>query len=185
MLGRIGGAAVAHGLIAILPATLAQAQPIPAPREGKTPEFPSTAERSPAVERRASDRPELKNSQVDEPAMAPAQERQPNADPCAGDPACYQRQDLQAQEDMAIAAFWMTVATWVQVGIAVIGTVVALVGTILLLRSLRYSRMATEAATSAAAASVDANTLNRQVFVAEQRAWLALKSVSITRPSHG
>ena len=53
---------------------------------------------------------------------------------------------------MAIAAFRLIMATWVQVGIAVIGTVVAIIGTIFLLRSLRYSRKQTKAETKAAEA---------------------------------
>ena len=80
---------------------------------------------------------------------------------------------------MAIAAFRLIMATWVQVGIAVIGTMVAIVGTIFLLRSLRYSREQTKAATKAAEAAIEANKLNQRILIADQRAWLAPKSIQI------
>jgi hypothetical protein len=151
----------------------AHAQPIPAPRQGEPPEFPGTAERGPAIEGRTTDRPEKeRHGTGSAPASIPTPKSAKDTDPCAGDAACYQRRDLQAQQEMAISAYWMTMATWVQVAFAVIGTGVAIIGTILLLRSLRLSRQATEAAADAAEAAVDANKLNRQAFINEQRAWL-------------
>jgi hypothetical protein len=153
--------------------SLAQAQPIPAPREGQTPKFPGSAERGPAVERRAPPGTQAEEQQARRPAKpAVGPESQNDADPCTGDPACYQRRDLQAQQDMAIAAYWMTMATWVQVGIAVIGTIVAIAGTILLLRSLKYARDATTAAANAATAAAEANRLSTATLIVDQRPWV-------------
>jgi hypothetical protein len=155
---------------ALLAASLTYAQPMAAPRNGEPPELQGGAERSPPVERGAPDRAEREErptARPAEPLVTP--ESQGDADPCAGDAACYQRRDLQAQEDMAKAAFWMTVATWVQVWVAVVGT-------ILLLLALHYSREATKAATNTAKAAIKSNKINRDFMIADQRAWLSVKT---------
>jgi hypothetical protein len=155
---RIGSLA----LTATLLFSLAQAQPIPAPREGQTPEFRGGSERGPAIERRAPEQSETGGEPTEQGATP--EDAQGDTDPCAGDAACYQRRDLQAQEDMAEAAFWMTLATWVQVVVAVVGTIIA----ILLLRSLRYSP--------------EANALNRNALIAANRAWIKVTRIRITSP---
>lgn len=83
------------------------------------------------------------------------------ADPCAGDPSCYQRRDLEAQESMADAALGMTKATWVQVWVTIIGTV-------LVLFSLKFSR--------------DAVRLSREAIVSNERAWLKIEEPRIVSP---
>jgi hypothetical protein len=164
---RIGHLAVL--LATALVISSAQAQPIPAPRDGEPPELPGTAERGPAVEGGAPDRAEREErptARPAEPLVTP--ESQGDADPCAGDAACYQRRDLQAQQDMADAAFWMTVATWVQVGVAVVGTIVVLI-------ALYYSREAIRAATKG-------NELTRGNLIAQERAWIKIESIKIVSP---
>ena len=79
---------------------------------------------------------------------------------------------------MAAWAEWMFYATFL---IGVVSVFVTTAGVFLVRRTLDLQRTATEAATEAAKASVEANRLNREGFIADQRPWLSVEVV-VTGP---
>jgi len=189
MLGRIGGAAIALGLIVTVPDTLAQeaAQPAlesqPIPRERQ--EESGSASQQDASPEQASAPDLLSAIQGIETAIRDMIAEEDNI--------ARQRQedreisDLQAQKNMAFWAmlmFFVTLAT----------VVLTAVGVFLIWKTLQYTKAAatyTKTAADAAVDSVDgarkgtvaarhaadaahrANELNREAMVVEQRAWLA------------
>ena len=87
-------------------------------------------------------------------------------------------EDLYAQKRMAAWAEWMFYATFL---IGVVSVFVTTAGVFPVRRTLDLQRTATEAATEAAKASVEANRLNREGFIADQRPWLSVEVV-VTGP---
>lgn len=193
MFGRIGSAAIALGLIVTSLSALAQERIEPAlesqptevlehpPRAGtkppERPERPGVAIESPPPEgggerQESDDQDEPEDASPAPPAAV--QEAVQDEDDADGrnartDKAEQREQaDLIAQQTMAEAAFKMLQLTKAQI---VLGTV----GAVLLLAALFYAARQTKAATQAANAALEANKLSRDIFVAEQRAWLPIR----------
>lgn len=82
--------------------------------------------------------------------------------------------DLHAQWKAAEAAEGQEfLARW-QTWITASGAVLAFVGTIALIYTLNFTRRAADAASDAARAAFEANQINREVMLAEQRPWLSV-----------
>lgn len=77
----------------------------------------------------------------------------------------YRACDLEAQESSANSTRWLLL-------IAALQTVLAIVGTGLVWRSLSYTRLATNAATNATSAAIDAANTAKTAYLAEHRPWL-------------
>lgn len=104
--------------------------------------------------------------------------------------------DLRAQEEMAKWAYWMMVLTGATVLVTFVG--VLLVGftltetrrlrreaektTMAALDATRFSEEGAVATLKAAEAAIEANKLNRETMIAEQRAWVSLQDAKITKP---
>jgi hypothetical protein len=201
MPGRIGGAAIALGLIVSLSDVLAQErvepalerQPIPTPEQEErgnasqhdhsSPEQDSPSELLPGIQGI-----EAAIRSLVAPEDEAKRERQENREIA----------DLQAQNNMAFWAMLMFFAT-------VVATLVTAAGVYLIYRTLRYTKTmavdtqrtadaavvtadeaskGTAAATRAADAALEANKINRDVFRAERRAWIGVKQgdIIVTTP---
>lgn len=104
--------------------------------------------------------------------------------------------DLRAQEEMARWAYWMMVLTGTTVLVTFAG--VLLVGFTLAktrrlrheaekttkaaLDAARFSEDGAAATLKAAEAAIEANKLNRDTMIADQRAWVVLKGAGLTAP---
>jgi hypothetical protein len=191
MLSRIRGAAIAFGLIAALAGASAQesieptlkSQPVPESRELTGAEHRQT---EPPEQETGADRliPALN---AIEGAIRDLITKE--------DAAEHDRQerreidDLKAQQDMA---FWAEAMSWASFSTVAL----TFVSILLIWRTFIHTRRAAEAASAGtdaaiaaakeaqrtADAAVEANKLNREAFIAEQRAWVALKEVQILSP---
>lgn len=181
MLGRIRGATIALGLIATLPEALAQervepaleSQPVPEPRQE-----PGAEQRQPrAGEQGADAEPLVPALNAIETAIrdliaeddAQQRERQEH----------HEIADLQAQKDMA---FWAERMTWATYG----SVALTFAGVLLIWRTLKHTRRTADAAIAAveegqrtADAAIEANRINRDMFIRDQRAWLSISNFKI------
>jgi hypothetical protein len=183
MLGRIGSAAIAFGLIAALAGVLAQeriepaleSQPVPEPRQetgaeqgqASADQQEADADRIvPALDAIATT---IRDLITEEDAQQ--RERQEYREVA----------DLHAQQDMAMWAKRMFLAAVASVGLTFIG-VILLWGTLKHTRTaalaavdtVNEARKTTAEATRAANAAFDANEISRKSFIEQQRAWLDL-----------
>lgn len=187
---RIGSAAFALGLMMYPAEALAQNAAQPSEREPLTeegqeqrgrageqdaaPEQRDTTQLLPAIQGIEA---AIRDLIAEESEIEREAERRRNAD------------DLRAQQDMALWSFWTTLAAGASVFLTAVGVY-------LIWRTMRYTRDAalyaktaadasvamvdeagksTNAAAVAADAANDANRLNRQVFLADQRPWVAVE----------
>jgi hypothetical protein len=190
MLGRIGSAAFGLGLLAVLPRALAQNTPEPTYESQGVQEAGEQTGGEPAArEPEGADRlfPLIVAMEHALRDLIPA-DRFTSAlnaierairDLTAEDESEYRERqearneaDLRAQQGM----FWAAAAS----------VVLTALGVWLIWKTLVYTRATVEearkgtaAATQAAEAALEANKLNRDVFVAEQRAWVAIKNIKI------
>jgi hypothetical protein len=81
--------------------------------------------------------------------------------------------DLRAQWRAADAAQGQQSLALAQTVIAIVATVIAGLGTFFVVSTLKEARRSADAAVTAAKAANDANELNRQAFLADQRPWIA------------
>jgi hypothetical protein len=95
-------------------------------------------------------------------------------------------EDLRAQKEMAQWAYWMVIASGF-IGVTIVG--IAGVGVYWAKQTWDLQRAATTAATQAADAavkasdaSIEANALQRDMFITENRPWLCLESISVAAP---
>jgi hypothetical protein len=105
---------------------------------------------------------------------------------CGTEEECRSEQrdysDLRAQWKAANAAGGQERFALFQTIIAAVATIIAGIGTIFLIWTLRESRRAADAAVAAATAASEANKLNRAAFAADQRPWLSVTVEPEDRP---
>lgn len=83
-------------------------------------------------------------------------------------------EDLYAQKQMAVWAKWMFYATSL-IGVVSIGVAVA--GVVLVRETLNAQRLATQEATKATRAAIEANRLSMDALIADQRPWVTVEKV--------
>ena len=113
------------------------------------------------------------------------------------------KRPLTLPQDSAASAYGQQVAAWISVGVAAVATLVAVFGTVFLIKTFRETRRAANEAQRAASAAQRANkiaafaaretskaaaeatALARTAYVVDQRPWLSIKPVIVGDMSIG
>jgi hypothetical protein len=95
------------------------------------------------------------------------------------DDLAAQQKAANAAADAAAAAYWQQVAAWASAGVAAIATLVALFGTVFLIKTFQETRRTADAAVrsvdiarQSTEAAAEANRINRQAYIDDQRPWI-------------
>jgi hypothetical protein len=95
---------------------------------------------------------------------------------------CQQWRMAKASEDLADLAYWQILATGVEIFFLSLAVAFAGWAAFEARRAAAGSKEAAVATQKAAGAAIEANDLQREMFIAENRPWLCLESVSVAAP---